>query len=171
MTSRPAHAPIGPRPDGWNNAMPSRKNSAKGPSQRQLRVGEVIRHRISELLSRGEIHDDALTRNIVTIPEVRMSADLRIATVYVMPLGGDDADAVVKALANSQKFIRGAVARAVNLKFAPDLRFVKDNSFDEGMRMDALLNSEQVRRDVEEGERRVEHLLGGPAADAEEIRG
>lgn len=140
------------RPDGWNSAMPSRKNAAKGPSQRQLRVGEVIRHRISELLSRGEIHDDALTRNIVTIPEVRMSADLRIATVYVMPLGGDDADAVVKALANSQKFIRGAVARAVNLKFAPDLRFVKDNSFDEGMRMDALLNSEQVRRDVEEGQ-------------------
>lgn len=132
--------------------MPSRKNAAKGPSQRQLRVGEVIRHRISELLSRGEIHDDALTRNIVTIPEVRMSADLRIATVYVMPLGGDDADAVIKALANSQKFIRGAVARAVNLKFAPDLRFVKDNSFDEGMRMDALLNSEQVRRDVEEGQ-------------------
>lgn len=132
--------------------MPSRKNSAKGPSQRQLRVGEVIRHRISELLSRGEIHDDALTRNIVTIPEVRMSPDLRIATVYVMPLGGDDADAVVKALANSQKFIRGAVARAVNLKFAPDLRFVKDSSFDEGMRMDALLNSEQVRRDVEEGQ-------------------
>ena len=132
--------------------MPSSKNSAKGPSQRQLRVGEVIRHRISELLSRGEIHDEALTRNIVTIPEVRMSADLRIATVYVMPLGGDDADAVVKALANSQKFIRGAVARTVNLKFAPDLRFVKDNSFDEGMRMDALLNSEQVRRDVEEGQ-------------------
>ena len=131
--------------------MPSSRNSAKGPSQRQLRVGEVIRHRISELLSRGEIHDDALARTIVTIPEVRMSSDLRLATVYVMPLGGGDAEKVVKVLANNQKFIRGAVARAVNLKFAPELRFVKDSSFDEGMRMDALLDSEQVRRDVEEG--------------------
>ena len=78
-----------------------------------------------------------------------MSNDLRIATVYVMPLGGGDEEKIVKALAANQKFIRGVVARAVNLKFAPELRFVKDQSFDEGMRMDALLNSEPVRRDVE----------------------
>lgn len=129
--------------------MPSSKKSARGPTQRQLRVGEVIRHSISELLSRREIHDDALERSIVTIPEVRMSNDLRIATVYVMPLGGGDEEKIVKALAANQKFIRGVVARAVNLKFAPELRFVKDQSFDEGMRMDALLNSEPVRRDVE----------------------
>lgn len=129
--------------------MPAKKKSAKAPTQRQLRVGELIRHCISDLLGRREIHDDALERSIVTIPEVRMSNDLRIATVYVMPLGGGDEDKIIKALATNQKFIRGVVARAVNLKFAPDLRFVKDQSFDEGMRMDALLNSEPVRRDVE----------------------
>ena len=129
--------------------MPAKKNSGKAPTQRQLRIGELIRHCISDLLSRREIHDDALERTIVTIPEVRMSNDLRIATVYVMPLGGGDTELIIKALAVNHKFIRGVVARAVNLKFAPDLRFVKDNSFDEGMRMDALLNSERVRRDVE----------------------
>jgi ribosome-binding factor A len=129
--------------------MPAKKKSGKPPTQRQLRVGEVVRHCISGLLSRREIHDDALERNIVTIPEVRMSNDLRIATVYVMPLGGGDEELIIKALAANQKFIRGVVARAVNLKFAPELRFLKDQSFDEGMRMDALLNSEQVRRDVE----------------------
>ena len=129
--------------------MPAKKKSAKAPTQRQLRVGELIRHCISDLLGRREIHDDALERSIVTIPEVRMSNDLRIATVYVTPLGGGDEDKIIKALATNQKFIRGVVARAVNLKFAPELRFVKDQSFDEGMRMDALLNSEPVRRDVE----------------------
>jgi ribosome-binding factor A len=121
----------------------------KGPSQRQLRVGELIRHAISDLLSRGAIHDDTLASAIVTVPEVRMSPDLKIATVYVMPLGGGDEEAIIKALAANKKFIRGEVARAVNLKFAPDLRFRKDASFDEGMRIDALLASEKVRRDVE----------------------
>jgi len=131
--------------------MPAKSNSKSGkpPSQRQLRVGEAVRHSISGLLSRREIHDDALERTIVTVPEVRMSNDLRIATVYVMPLGGGDQDLIIKALAANQKFIRSVVARAVNLKFAPELRFVADRSFDQGMRMDALLNSDQVRRDVE----------------------
>ncbi len=121
----------------------------KGPSQRQLRVGELIRHAISDLLSRGAIHDDTLASAIVTVPEVRMSPDLKIATVYVMPLGGGNEEAMIKALAANKKFIRGEVARAVNLKFAPDLRFRKDASFDEGMRIDALLASEKVRRDVD----------------------
>lgn len=129
--------------------MPAKKNSNRGPTQRQLRVGEMVRHCISDLLSRRQIHDDALERTIVTIPEVRMSNDLRIATVYVMPLGGGDESRIIKALAANHKFIRGVVARAVNLKFAPDLRFLKDESFDKGMHMDALLNSEKVRRDVE----------------------
>lgn len=129
--------------------MPAKNKSGKPPSQRQLRVGELVRHCISDLLSRREIHDDALERSIVTIPEVRMSNDLRVATVYVMPLGGGDEEKIIKALAANHKFIRGVVARAVNLKFAPDLRFVKDQSFDEGIRMDALLNSDQVRRDIE----------------------
>jgi ribosome-binding factor A len=129
--------------------MPAKKNSGKAPTQRQLRIGESVRHAIADLLSRGAIHSDVLERTIVSIPEVRMSNDLRIATVYIMPLGGGDEDRVVKALAENHKFIRSVVARAVNLKFAPELRFLKDKSFDEGMRIDALLNSEQVRRDVE----------------------
>lgn len=121
----------------------------KGPSQRQLRVGELIRHAISNLLSRGAIHDDTVAGAMITVPEVRMSPDLKIATVYVIPLGGGNEEAIIKALAANKKFIRGEVARAVNLKFAPDLRFRKDASFDEGMRIDALLASERVRRDVE----------------------
>jgi ribosome-binding factor A len=121
----------------------------KGPSQRQLRVGELIRHAISDLLSRGAIHDDIISSALITVPEVRMTADLKIATVYVMPLGGGNEEEIVKALAKSKKFIRSEVARAVNLKYAPDLRFRKDVSFEEGMRIDALLASEKVRRDVE----------------------
>ena len=121
----------------------------KGPSQRQLRVGELIRHAISNLLSRGAIHDDTVAGAMITVPEVRMSPDLKIATVYVIPLGGGNEETIIKALAANKKFIRGEVARAVNLKFAPDLRFRKDASFDEGMRIDALLASERVRRDVE----------------------
>ncbi|MEO0729445.1 MAG: 30S ribosome-binding factor RbfA, partial [Pseudomonadota bacterium] len=104
---------------------------ATGPSQRQLRVGELIRHSVSELLTRGDIHDDVLGRAVVTVPEVRCSPDLRNATVYIMPLGGQDTDAVLAALKRNVKFIRGAVARAVNLKYAPDLRFQVDDSFDE----------------------------------------
>jgi len=130
--------------------MPTKNKSGKPPTQRQLRVGELIRHRISDLLSRREIHDAVLERTIVTIPEVRLSNDLRVATVYVMPLGGGDEDKIIKALAANQKFIRGVVARAVNLKFAPELRFVTDKSFDQGMRMDRLLDSDPVRRDVED---------------------
>lgn len=131
--------------------MPANNKSGKPPTQRQLRVGEAVRHTVSGLLSRREIHDDALERTIVTVPEVRMSNDLRIATVYVLPLGGGNEVKVIKALAANQKFIRSVVAQAVNLKFAPELRFVADKSFDEGMRMDALLNSDKVRRDVGNG--------------------
>jgi ribosome-binding factor A len=120
------------------------------PSQRQLRVGELVRHTLAQLLSRGEIHDDLLASTVVTIPEVRMSPDLKIATAYVMPLGGDteDGDAIVKALASHKKFIRREVAKAVNLKFAPDIRFRFDETFDEANRIDALLNSPRVRQDL-----------------------
>jgi len=120
------------------------------PSQRQLRVGELIRHTLAQLLSRGEIHDDLLASMVVTIPEVRMSPDLKIATAYVMPLGGNikDGDAIVKALASHKKFIRREVAKAVNLKFAPDIRFRFDETFDEANRIDALLNSPKVRQDL-----------------------
>ena len=121
---------------------------ASGPSQRQLRVGEMIRHKIAELLARGEIHDDVLASHVVTIPEVRLTPDLRTATVYVMPLAGQDVKPVLAALDRHRRFIRGEVASAVNLKFAPDLRFRFDESFDEARRIDELLASPKVRQDT-----------------------
>lgn len=120
----------------------------RGPSQRQLRVGELIRHCIAEMLTRGEIHDDVLAEHVVTIPEVRLSADLRLATVFVMPLGGEDVEPVLAALERHKRFIRGEVAEAVSLKFAPDLRFRSDETFEEAARIDALLDSPAVRRDT-----------------------
>ena len=114
-----------------------------------LRVGELIRHRMAELLTRGDIHDDVLATAVVTIPEVRMSPDLRLATVYVMPLGGHDVAPVLAALKRNQKYIRGEIARAVNLKFAPEVRFREDESFEEAARIERLLDSDRVRRDVE----------------------
>ena len=127
----------------------SRQKGSTAPSQRQLRVGELVRHKLSEMLSRGEIHDDVLAAHVVTIPEVRMSPDLKIATAYVMPLGGGDIAAVHAELNSNRKYIRGEVARAVALKFAPDVRFRADETFDEAMRIDELLNSPNVRRDVD----------------------
>jgi ribosome-binding factor A len=103
---------------------------------------------LAEVLSRGDLQDDVLTRNVITIPEVRMSPDLKLATAYVMPLGGRDEEAVLKALDKNRKLLRQEVARRVNLKFAPDLRFRRDESFDEAARIDALLRSERVARDT-----------------------
>ena len=106
------------------------KNSAPGGSQRQLRVGELVRHAVAELLAHGSVHDADLEGHIITVPEVRMSPDLKLATVYVMPLGGKDTDVVLAALARNKKFLRGEVAHRVSLKFAPDLRFRIDERFD-----------------------------------------
>ena len=111
-------------------------------------MGELIRHAIAELLARGEIHDDVIASHVVTIPEVRMSPDLRLATIYVMPLGGKDVNPVLEALGRHKKYIRGEIAREINLKFAPDIRFMKDESFEEAERIDRLLASEQVRQDL-----------------------
>lgn len=122
--------------------------TARGPSQRQLRVGELIRHMLAEMLARGDIHDDVLTSHVVTVPEVRMSPDLKLATVYVMPLGGRDAKPVLEAFERNKRYIRGEVAHTLSLKFAPDLRFRFDETFDEGARIDALLDSPIVRRDT-----------------------
>lgn len=119
----------------------------KGPSQRQLRVGELIRHRLAELLARGDIHDDVLAGRMITIPEVRLSPDLRLATVYVLSLD-DDIKPVLDALERNKRFIRGEVARAVNLKFAPDVRFRFDESFAEAARIEAILASPKVRQDT-----------------------
>jgi ribosome-binding factor A len=126
-----------------------RAQKSTGPSQRQLRVGELIRHALSEMLAREEIHDDVLAAHVVTIPEVRMSPDLRLATVYVMPLGGKDTEAVLAALERHKRYIRGEVAEAVNLKFAPDVRFLADETFEEADRIERLLASDKVRRDLE----------------------
>ena len=129
----------------WPTANPRR---APGPSQRQLRVGELIRHALAEMLTRGEIHDDVLAKHVVTVPEVRMSPDLKLATVYVMPLGGKDVAPVLAALDRHKRYIRGEVAHAINLKFAPDIRFLADETFDEADRIERLLASEKVRRDL-----------------------
>lgn len=121
----------------------------KGPSQRQLRVSELIRHALSETFVRGEIHDDVITSHVVTVTEVRLSPDLKLATAYIMPLGGVDLAPVLEALNRHKKFFRTVIARAVNLKYAPDVRFREDETFEEAMRIDRLLHSERVRRDVE----------------------
>jgi ribosome-binding factor A len=130
--------------------MPNRRSSkSSGPSQRQLRVAELIRHALSEMLTRGEIHDDVLTAHVVTVPEVRMSPDLRLATIYIMPLGGKDMRSVLAALEHNKRYIRGEIAEAVNLKFAPDIRFMADETFEEADRIERLLASDKVRQDLD----------------------
>jgi ribosome-binding factor A len=122
------------------------------PSQRMLRVGEMIRHTVAALLSRGAINDPVLEGRVVTIPNVRMSPDLKLATIYVMPLGGEDMNQVLAAFDRNKKFLRGEIAHNVNLKFAPDIRFKPDASFESGARIDALLDSPQVKRDLVKGD-------------------
>ncbi len=124
-------------------------SSAKAPTQRMLRIGELIRHRIAELLVRGDIHDEVIAAHIITIPEVRLSHDLKLATVYVMPMGGEDLKPVIAALENNKKYIRTEVAHALNLRYAPDLRFRQDATFEEASRIDRLLDSPHVRQDIE----------------------
>ena len=127
-------------------------SGTRGTSQRQLRIGELVRHKVAEMLARGEIHDDTLAGHVITIPEVRLSPDLKLATIYVMPLGGEDAKPVLAALDRHKRFIRGEVAEAVNLKFAPDIRFKFDDTYDEANRIDALLDSPKVRQDTQKRE-------------------
>ena len=102
---------------------------ARGPSQRQLRVGELVRHAMSQMLARGEIHDDVLAKHVVTIPEVRMAPDLKLASIYVMPLGGKDIDPVLEALERNKRYIRGEIAHAVNLQIPPTLHAERSDSF------------------------------------------
>src|ERR1051325_8680981 len=123
---------------------------SSGPSQRALRVGELIRHELAAMLTRGEVHDPVLEGHMITVPEVRMTPDLRLATVYVMPLGGRDAEPVVAALERNKKYLRGEVAHRINLKFAPDIRFRIDDRFDEAERIEKLLATPEVRRDLGE---------------------
>jgi ribosome-binding factor A len=123
-----------------------------GGSQRQLRVGELVRHAIAELLMRGDVHDPVIEGHLITVPEVRMTADLRLATIYIMPLAGRDADAVVAAFERNKKFLRAEIAHRVNLKFAPDIRFRIDERFEEAERIDKLLRSPDVKRDLSKDE-------------------
>jgi ribosome-binding factor A len=126
------------------------RDDRAGPSQRQLRVAELIRHAVAEMLARGEVHDPVLEGHMITVPEVRMTADLRLATIYVMPLGGRDADEVVAALERNKRFLRGEIARHVNLKFAPEIRFRIDERFEEAERIEKLLRTPAVRRDLDD---------------------
>lgn len=124
-------------------------DQSAGGTQRQLRVGELIRHQFAEMLARGDIHDPVVEAHMITVPEVRMSPDLRLATIYVMPLGGRDEEEVLAALNRHQRYVRGVLARRVNLKFAPEIRFRLDERFDEAERIEKLLRTPIVRRDLE----------------------
>jgi ribosome-binding factor A len=134
---------------GFSEPMARRRpQGERGSSQRQLRVAERVRHVLAEMLVRGEVHDSVIETHLITVPEVRMSADLRLATIYVMPLGGRDADEVLAALERNRRFLRGEIGRRVNLKFAPDIRFAVDERFEEAERIDKLLSTPEVRRDL-----------------------
>ncbi len=119
-------------------------------SVRLLRVGEQVRHALSEVLMRGDVHDDVLAAHSVSVTEVRMSPDLRHATVFVKPLLGADEKQVLDALKRNVKYLRGEVTRRVNLKFSSQLKFLPDESFDEASRIDAVLRSPKVAQDLAE---------------------
>jgi ribosome-binding factor A len=122
----------------------------KGPSQRQLRVGEMVRHALTAVLQRGEIPDPVIEKTVISITEVQMSPDLKIATVFLSPLGQKDPQPVIKALASHQKLIRGRVSQSLRqMKYMPEFRFRADTSFDNFARIDALLHSPEVARDLE----------------------
>jgi ribosome-binding factor A len=125
------------------------RHDSRAPSQRQLRVGELVRHALAEILQRGEVHDPDFEGTVVTVPEVRMSPDLKLATVFVMPLGGKGGEGIVAAFERNKRYLRGEIARRVALRYAPDLVFRRDTSFDEAGRIDALLRSPEVRRDLD----------------------
>lgn len=125
-----------------------RNETPEGRSVRLLRVGEQVRHALSDILMRGDVHDATLARHSVSATEVRMSPDLRHATVFVMPLLGGDAEAVLKALRSNTAYLQSEVARRVNTKYAARLKFLLDESFDEGSHIDSLLRSPAVSRDL-----------------------
>jgi ribosome-binding factor A len=126
-----------------------RDNGTPGGSQRQLRVGELVRHAMADMLTRGEVHDPVIQGHLITVPEVQMTADLRLATIYIMPLAGRDADEVLAAFERHKKFLRGEIAHRINLKFAPDIRFRVDERFAEAERIEKLLRSPAVKRDLD----------------------
>ncbi|ABE37470.1 30S ribosome-binding factor RbfA [Rhodopseudomonas pseudopalustris] len=125
------------------------KPTGQSESPRKLRVGELVRHAVAEILAQGGVHDPVLETHLITVPEVRMSPDLKLATVYVMPLGGRDEKLVIAALEQHKRFLRGEVARRVNLKYAPEIRFRIDERFAEAERIEKLLRTPAVQKDLE----------------------
>jgi ribosome-binding factor A len=125
--------------------------SAQGPSQRQLRVGELLRRTLADVLTRGDVHDTDLNRIPITVSEVRTSPDLKIATAYVMPLGGREQGTALAALRRNKAELRHLVSREMTLKYAPDLRFKLDETFDRMDETRRLLNSDEVQRDLVSG--------------------
>ena len=130
--------------------MKKRAETAEGRSVRLLRVGEQVRHILSEVLMRGEIHDEVLAAHSVSVNEVRMSPDLRHATVFVRSLGGADNDAVILALRKNSRVLQSEVARRMTMKYAATLKFLPDESFAEASKIDELLRSPQVARDLDQ---------------------
>ncbi|WP_411339713.1 30S ribosome-binding factor RbfA [Sphingopyxis sp. J-6] len=124
------------------------KEQPQGPSVRVLRVGEQVRHVLSEILARGDVHDDVLATHPVSVTEVRMSPDLRHATVFVKPLLGKDEEAVLKALRTNTAYLQREVAHRIRMKYAAKLKFLADESFDEASHIDALLRDPKVARDL-----------------------
>jgi ribosome-binding factor A len=149
------HARESAKAPAHNRGAAHKGSAQRGPTQRSLRAGELVRHAVADILARGEVQDPVIEGHLVTVPEVRMSPDLRIATVYIVPLGGQkssrekDNTAVLEALDRNKRHLRAEVARRVNLKFAPELRFRIDERFDEAERIDRLLRTPQVRRDLD----------------------
>jgi ribosome-binding factor A len=127
-----------------------RNETAEGRSVRLLRIGEQVRHVLSELLARGDVHDPVLQSRLVSVTEVRMSPDLRHATVFVKPLLGHDEEAVLKALRQNTAFLQREVAHRVRMKYAAKLKFLPDESFDEGTHIDRLLRSKKVAQDLQD---------------------
>lgn len=127
----------------------NRFSHGQGPSQRQLRVGELIRRTLSDVLLRGDVHDPDLNRHSITVGEVRASPDLKVATAFVLPLGGNDAEEALKALRRNAAELRHLVAKDMSLKYAPQLRFQLDETFDRLDETRRLFNDERVRRDVD----------------------
>ncbi|MFU8862627.1 MAG: 30S ribosome-binding factor RbfA [Rhodobacterales bacterium] len=128
----------------------AKSTSSAGPGQRQLRVGELIRRTLSEVLMRGDVHDPDLNRMSITVGEVRVTTDLRVATIYVLPLGGEGKDEVVKLLARNKGELRRIIGKKLTLKFAPELRFQLDKTFDRMDETRRLFAQESVRRDLDE---------------------
>ncbi len=135
-------------PGRSSSRRPARGGAVAGPSQRQLRVGEALRHALAEVLSRNEIRDPDLDGVSVTVTQVKPSPDMRYATVFCEPLGGENAKAIVAALNRHKGFLRGEMGHRITMKFTPDLRFVEDESFAEAQKIETILKSERVSRDL-----------------------